>query len=241
MLKKILRKIQNYDIIQKEKEGGIQKYMLQINPKIKELLEWLYCIVIAIVLALAVRYYIGTPTIVKQPSMYPTLKQDQRLILNRWARTTHADFERGDIVTFESPSTVFISAYEADLSNPVARYDNEPQGLWEKFVYYVLEIGKTSYIKRVIGLPGEHIKIENNKVYINGELLEEPYLESNVLTTALDGVYTDLVVPEGTLFLMGDNRSKSTDSRRFGCVPISKIESKVWIRFWPLNLFGEVD
>ena len=215
--------------------------MSTINPKVKEAMEWLYCIIIAIVLALAVRYYIGTPTIVMQPSMYPTLKQNQRLILNRWARTTHDDFERGDIVTFEAPSTSFVSAYEANLEYPVAKYENEPQGWWGKFTYYVLETGKTSYIKRVIGLPGEHIKIENNHVYINGELLEEPYLEENVLTASLDGVYTDLVVPEGTLFLMGDNRSQSTDSRRFGCIPISKIESKVWIRFWPLSLFGKVD
>ena len=112
--------------------------------------------------------------------------------------------------------------------------------MWEKFSYYVLEAGKDSYIKRVIGLPGEHVKIENNKVYINGKELEEDYLSEDVLTTKY-GVYYDLVVPESTLFVMGDNRPQSTDSRSFGCVPIEKIESKVWIRFWPLNLFGEVE
>ena len=58
---------------------------LRMNPKLKETLEWIYCILIALILALLVRYYIATPTIVKQPSMYPTLKQDQRLILNRLA------------------------------------------------------------------------------------------------------------------------------------------------------------
>ena len=76
---------------------------LRMNPKLKETLEWIYCILIAIILALLVRYYIATPTIVKQPSMYPTLKQDQRLILNRLARTTHEELKRGDIVTFEAP------------------------------------------------------------------------------------------------------------------------------------------
>lgn len=215
--------------------------MIQIDPRLKELLEWLYCIIVAVILALAVRYFIGTPTIVKQPSMYPTLKQDQRLILNRWARTTHEKFKRGDIVTFEAPSTSFISSNDVDLSYPVAKYENEPEGLWDKFTYYVLESGKTSYIKRVIGLPGEHVKIFNNKVYINGELLKETYLEKGVLTTSLDGAFVDIVVPKGTLFLMGDNREKSTDSRRFGCIPISKIESKVWLRFWPLDVFGKVE
>lgn len=218
----------------------VERHMRYINPKVRELLEWLCCIVIAVILALVVRYYIGTPTIVKQPSMYPTLKQDQRLLLNRLARTFHEPFQRGDIVTFEAPSTSFVSSYDADSEHPIAKYENEPQGLWEKFSYYVLEAGKTSYIKRVIGLPGEHVKIENNRVYINGQLLQETYLEKQVLTTSLDGAYTDIVVPEGTLFLMGDNREKSTDSRRFGCVPISKIESKVWIRFWPLDVFGDV-
>ena len=52
--------------------------------------------------------------------------------------------------------------------------------------------------------------------------------------------YTDLVVPENCVFVMGDNREHSTDSRAFGCIPLEKIEGKVWIRFWPFNLFGHV-
>ena len=212
-----------------------------MNPKVKNILEWGYCIIIAIVLALLVRNFVGTPTIVKQPSMYPTLKQDERLLLNRWAMTTNQELQRGDIVTFESPSKTFVPIQEANMAYPVARYENEPEGFFTRFGYYVLEINKTSFIKRVIGLPGEHVKIANNCVYINGKLLDEPYLENGVVTTSLDGVYTNIVVPEGTVFLLGDNRVKSTDSRRFGCIPISKIESKVWIRFWPFNVFGHVD
>ncbi len=129
--------------------------------KIKEILEWVYCIVIAIVLALLVRYFIGTPTIVQQPSMYPTLKQGQRLILNRTIRTTKSMPNRGDIVTFEAPSKSYVSAIEANLDNPVAIYDYNITNIFSKFRYYVLEIGKTSYIKRVIGLPGERVQIEN--------------------------------------------------------------------------------
>ena len=207
----------------------------------KEILEWVYCILIAVVLAVIVRHFFGTPTVVKQPSMYPTLKQNQRLILNRWYRTIKQTPERGEIITFEAPSTIFIAEKDADFKNPVAKYENEPEGIFSRFVYNVLEIGKTSYIKRVIALPGEHVKIENGKVYINGQELEESYLQDEVITTDLDGAFTDLIVPEGTVFVMGDNRSKSTDSRRFGCVPYEKIESKVLIRFWPLNVFGKVD
>lgn len=209
--------------------------------KLKEVLEWVYCVIIAVVLALLVRYFIGTPTVVQQPSMYPTLKQGQRLILNRTIRTAKKMPQRGDIVTFEAPSKAYVSSAEADLTNPVAIYDYKINNIFSKFRYYVLEIGKTSYIKRVIGLPGEHVKIQDGKVYINNLQLEEPYLQDNVITTSLDGCYTDITVPDNCLFVMGDNRTQSTDSRRFGCIPFEKIESKVWIRFWPFDLFGNVD
>lgn len=207
----------------------------------KEILEWVYCIIIAIVLALLVRYFIGTPTIVQQPSMYPTLKPGQRLILNRTVRTFKHTPERGDIVTFEAPSKGYVSSIEANLKNPVATYDYHINNIFAQIRYYILEIGKTSYIKRVIGLPGEHLKIENGKVYINGTELEEPYLQDTVKTESLEGVFTDIIVPQDCVFVMGDNREQSTDSRRFGCIPIEKIESRVWIRFWPFDLFGKVE
>ena len=206
--------------------------------KIKEILEWVYCIVIAVTLALIVRYFVGTPTIVQQSSMYPTLKEGQRLILNRTIRISHTMPKRGDIVTFEAPSTRYLSAAQVD--KPIAEYNYNINNIFSKFRYYVLELGKNSYIKRVIGLPGEHVKIENGKVYINGEELKEDYLQSTVKTEAT-GAFSDLIVPEGCIFVMGDNRSGSDDSRKFGCVPIEKLEGIVWIRFWPFNLFGKVD
>ena len=208
--------------------------------KIKDILEWILCIVIALVIAILFRYYIGTPTIVKHPSMYPTLKEDQRLWLNRWARTTKKLPEKGDIITFEAPSTTTLSLSEKE-ENVIARYENEPKSIWGKFSYYVLEMHKMSYIKRVIGLPGDHIIIQDGKVYVNNVQIEESYLQSGVVTDNGNGYCTDLVVPENTVFVMGDNRNHSTDSRSFGCIPLERIESKVWIRIWPLNLFGKID
>lgn len=211
-----------------------------MSDKVKNILEWIYCIVIAIVLALLFRYYIGTPTIVQQVSMNPTLVEGQRLWLNRWARTTKQMPERGDIITFEAPSKKRFSESELDQSNPVAVYDYEPNGILGKFSYYVLEINKDSYIKRVIGLPGDHVQIKDGKVYINGEILEEDYLQSGIVTDVTVG-FDDFVVPENYVFAMGDNRNHSTDCREFGCIPLEKIESKVWIRIWPLNLWGKVE
>lgn len=212
-----------------------------MNEKVKDILEWIFCIVIAVILALLFRYYIGTPTIVKQVSMYPTLIQDQRLWLNRWGRTTKKMPERGDIITFEAPSKKTYTYSEIDETSLVAKYENEPTGLWNKFTYYVLELGKDSYIKRVIALPGEHVEIKDGAVYINGEKLQENYLQDGIVTDVVGAGFSDFIVPENCVFAMGDNRSHSTDCRAFGCIPLEKIESKVWIRIWPLNLWGKVD
>lgn len=210
------------------------------KAKLKDIFEWIYCIIIAVVLALLVRYYIGTPTIVKQSSMYPTFKQNERLILNRLYRTCKTVPQRGDIITFEAPSVSYFNGEKAELEYPVAIYNNEPQGLFSKFMYNVVELNKISYIKRVIALPGEHVQIKDGKVYINGEELKEEYLADDVVTDSAEGQFVDLTVPEGTVFVMGDNRSHSADSRRFGCIPYEKIEGKVVLRFWPLSAFGKI-
>lgn len=215
-----------------------------ISDKAKNILEWIFCIIIAFILAVLIKYFIGTPTIVSQVSMNPTLVENQRLILNRLSRTMKEMPQRGDIITFEAPT---IKGYhyddEINKNQPVAKYENEPTSWWNKFTYYVLEIGKESYIKRVIALPGEHVNIENGKVYINGEELQENYLRPGVQTAnSVSGgaSFNDFIVPNDCVFAMGDNRPQSTDCREFGCIPLEKIESKVWIRFWPLNLWGKV-
>lgn len=221
-------------------ENSEKKEKRPVN-KLKETIEWIICIIIAIILALLFRFYVGVPTVVKNVSMNPTLIEGQRLILNRWVRTTSKMPERGDIVTIEEPDQdkLYIQEEDANFANPIAIY-NSPDGGIDGFIYNVLEIGKTSFIKRVIGLPGDHIEIKDGKVYINDTELDEPYLKENVKTEAVQGVFTNIVVPQGTVFVMGDNRGNSTDSRHFGCIPIEKIESKVLVRFWPLNLMGKV-
>ena len=211
-----------------------------MNDKVKNILEWIYCIIIAVVIAILIKYFVGTPTIVKQTSMWPTLEQNDRLILNRLPRTFGKMPERGDIITFEAPSNNATGLTAEEIDNPIAKYDNEPTTWWGKFTYHVLEIGKESYIKRVIALPGEHVEIKDGKVYINGEELDEPYLTDDVITEPT-GVLNDFIVPENTVFAMGDNREGSKDCRAFGCIPFERIESKVVIRFWPLNKFGKVE
>lgn len=213
---------------------------MEEKSKGKEILEWIYCILIALVIVMLIKTFIGVPTVVKQSSMYPTLMQNERLWLSKWGATFDKMPKRGDIITFEAPTQRYTDANHINYDNPVAEYSYNPTNVITKFVYYTLEIGKTSYIKRVIGLPGDHVQIKDGCVYINEQKLEENYLQDYVVTTDLDGLYTDIYVPENTVYVLGDNRAESTDSRRFGCIPVEKIESKAVLRFWPLNKLGGI-
>ncbi len=204
----------------------------------KEILEWMFCIVIALVLAIIFKHFIGTPTTVKHSSMYPTLQENEKLVLNRTFKITKKYPNRGDIITFEAPSKASYSKFEASQSNPVAIYNSPKKNIFQSFWYYGLEVTKTSFIKRVIGLPGEHVKIENGKIYINGSELKEDYLADDVITVS--EVFYDFTVPDGYIFAIGDNRSKSTDCRVFGCVPYEKIEGIVLLRFFPFDVFGKI-
>ena len=199
----------------------------------KEILEWVYAIAIAVIVALLIRYFLFTPTMVKQTSMYPTLKENERLFLSRIIRVVGNTPERGDIITFEAP----ISQGKSN-AEPTAIYNKDVTPVTE-FLRDFFEIGKVCYIKRVIGLPGDEILIQDGKVYINGEEYIEPYIQEGVETYASN--FYSLTVPEGTIFVMGDNRTGSKDSREFGCVPVDRVEGKVKFRMWPLNEFGKIE
>ncbi len=203
------------------------------NKVIREILDWVICIIIAYVLYLIINYFLGTVSGVKQSSMYPTAKNGDKLIISRRV-INPKEIKRGQIVTLEAP----IFEVGLELKDNIALYP-EYDGFTE-FAYHVMGIGKKSYVKRIIALEGEHLFIsEDGKVYIDDELLEEEYISEDVKTIR-SGEFYDLVVPEGTVFVMGDNREESADSRLFGAVPIEKIEGNVLCRIWPLNKIGKL-
>ncbi len=206
----------------------------------RECMEWIVCIVVAFLLAVFIKYFIFTPTQVKMNSMYPTIFSDERVFVNRLARTFHLEYKRGDIITFEAPNNGDL------LNNEKGDYKAsyvERTG-WKFFINDVVEFGseKISYIKRVIGVAGDKIKIEDGHVYVNDELLDESsYLPDGTITTSTrNGLPSEFVVPEGYIFAMGDNRQGSKDCRAFGCIPVSKVEGRVLFRIWPLNKFGKI-
>lgn len=224
------------------KEPKIKDYTVAPKKKIdwkhvgKETLEWVVCIVVAYIIYLIINFFFGTISGVKQVSMFPTAKEGDKLLIQRTTIFKHK-IQRGDIITFEAP--IDKGYYEElDPTDVVAEYHN--YNIFQNFLYKFVGIGKVSYIKRVIGVEGDHIVIDDEgNVYLNDEKLDEVYLHEN--NTPKIGVYSDIVVPDGYIYVMGDNRKESKDSRFFGCVPIEHVDGYVLCRIWPFSRFGSLD
>lgn len=205
------------------------------NKKVKNIMEWIICILIALLIVALIKTFVGFPTVVSGASMDSTLKDKQRLWVSKIGIEVNKYPERGDIITFEAPSTTYVTKAMYNPNNPVAIYKDKKEGVITKIISSISLFNSTSFIKRVIGLPGDHVEIKNKKVYLNGEVLREDYLDAGTITEDADGCFLDVVVPDGYVYVLGDNREVSGDSRRFGCIPIDKIEGKAVFRFWPLN------
>jgi signal peptidase I len=91
------------------------------------------------------------------------------------------------------------------------------------------------YIKRVIGLPGDHVRIQDGQVYVNDQSIEEPYISTP------PAYQSDWVVPEDSLFVLGDNRNNSSDSHTWGPVPMDNVIGKAFFVYWPPDRWGLVD
>lgn len=219
--------LNNKESISKEKITGKKVFY--------EIVEWIICFLIAYVLYLIINYFFGTISCIKQTSMYPTAVEGERVTIQR-SKVFKKDLNYGDIVIFESPLNIDTES-SSNIEDVTAKFVNKT-GL-EAFTYYFMGIGKVEYIKRVIGLPGDHIEVTaEGTVYRNNQKLDEEYLTNKY--TSLGGAYFDVTVPKDCVYVMGDNRLYSMDSRYFGCIPIEKITGYVGIRIWPLNKIGKI-
>lgn len=181
------------------------------------LLKILTDILIALGILMIIQSQIITLTRVYQWSMYETLSEGDLLITEKISYRFREP-KRGDIVIlltqkeegfWGTRTGILIDDYMRNFTNKEAR---------------------TRYVKRVIGLPGDVITMKDGLVYINDEKLEEDY---TVGDTRSHSLLESVVVPEGCVFVLGDNRESSLDSRYFGAIPIEHVESKVFIKVWP--------
>lgn len=186
------------------------------------ILEFLIILIVAFTLVFGfVRPFVVEAFWIPSESMVPTLEVDDRVLANKFIyRFTEP--ERGDIVVFQSveggPLPAGKSLIERVLDPFLNNGTEEPD--------------REELIKRVIGLPGDRVSVQNGKVYVNNKLQKEPYVNKDLPDQSFA---PPVDVPKGHVFVMGDNRANSSDSRVFGPVPKENIEGEAFILFWPLN------
>ena len=177
------------------------------RPALGCLLEIVETLVLTLLIFWVIQSFVAQPYRVEQQSMETTLEPDQYVLVDKLTPRWDT-YKRGDIVVFTPPPD------------------------WQS------GSAVTPYIKRVIGVGGDNIEIHDGNVFVNDIKLVEPYVfqedgkpqqTEDVLQTA------HWAVPEGELFLMGDHRGSSADSREFGTVAVDKVIGRAWLRYWPLN------
>lgn len=155
--------------------------------------------IIIVIVVVTIRSFIITPIKVDGSSMYPTLNNNEILLLEKYDK----NYQRFDIVVFKS--------------------------------------GKNKLIKRVIGLPGETVEYKDNKLYIDGKYYEEPFLKNKQKT--YDFKLKDIdykTIPQDCYFVLGDNRTNSTDSRILGPINKKYIQGKANFALFPFSKFGKI-
>lgn len=181
-------------------ETTTKKPKKTIKEVIISVIQNILIIGLAIAFGIFLRLNVMSIASVKGTSMYPTLKENEKLILNRLVK----DYNYGDIVVLH-PN---------------------------------FEEKEKLYIKRVIGLEGDTITIKDGKVFRNGKELKETYLQMKVDTEPMIPEETEWKVGKDEMFVLGDNRENSSDSRVFGVVKLDDIKGKANLRIFPIDKFG---
>lgn len=186
----------------------------------RSVVEWIAVIGGALVVALVIKTFLIQAFYIPSGSMEPTLDIGDRVLVNKLSYRLH-DVNRGDLVVFEA------NEGNGDCGQPVS-----------EAAANAAESGIKDLIKRVIALPGETIDLRDNQVVIDGRVLEEPYLAEDVATAPTGSIEFPFEVPEGCVFVMGDNRGDSRDSRIFGPIDEDQIVGRAFVRVWPLSQIG---
>ncbi|HEX5590133.1 MAG TPA: signal peptidase I [Candidatus Limnocylindrales bacterium] len=183
------------------------------RPAVGCLFEVLETLVLTVLIFFGIQTFVAQPFKVQQGSMENTLLEEQYVLVDKLSPRWDA-YSTGDIIVFEPPES------------------------WSQ--------GSTvPFIKRVIGVGGDVIELRDGLVHVNGVELDEDYIfrdeNGPQQTLPAAGGATRWVVPDGELFVMGDHRQDSADSRNFGPIQISHVVGRAWLRYWPFDKFTIID
>jgi signal peptidase I len=192
-------------------------------------------ILMALILAIVIKTFVVQAFYIPSPSMVPTLRKDDRVLVTR-IPYYFGEPTLGDVVVFEDP----------DPSTPPPDRGVFGGALhWVSQKLGVEQPDNEDFIKRVIGTPGDVVTVKKGQLYVNGRAIDEPYVQG---TTEWPTGLGKITVPEGMLFVMGDNRENSMDSRfglgvrdeeqGVGFVPIDKVIGKAFVIVWPPDHWG---
>ncbi len=179
-------------------------------------------VVLAAMIAVGLRTFVAQAFSIPSASMFPQLEVGDRVVVSKLAYDLH-DPNRGDIVVFDCPPAIGCTDRDGQASL---------LGRWLQWVLESVGLRQPSteeYIKRVVALPGETVEGRDGEIYVNGQRLVEPYLTPPVATSNFEARTLD----EGELWVMGDNRANSSDSRIFGPIDTDTVVGRATLRVWP--------
>jgi signal peptidase I len=196
------------------------------------LLEFVLIVVVALGLALGIQAFLVKPFRIPSGSMEPTLAIGQRVLVSR-VNYHFADPDRGDIVVFKPPKG-------ADQDGGICGVPNfSPQQRGEPCPAPTKAQSNQNFIKRIVAVPGDRIRIQAGRVVINGKLQKEPFLPRNFVGACeVCSLPKEITIPPDHFFMMGDNREHSADSRYWGPVPRDQLIGQAFFTYWPPKRIG---
>jgi signal peptidase I len=186
--------------------------------------EIIIIVAVALGLALLIQAFLVKPFRIPSKSMVPTLEVGQRVLVDR-VSPRFGDPNRGDILVFMPPKGADSNRCGVDKAPDQPCPEPTPGE------------GKQAYIKRVVGLPGDRLKVEAGRVYINGELQDEPFINPSP-NCPICNEPKEITIPPEHFFMMGDNRGASADSREWGPIPKEAIIGRAFFTYWPPDRIG---
>ena len=211
--------------IQTSQETERERRRRRRSKKGGGVVEFLVILLVSFALVFGfVRPFVVEAFFIPSESMVPTLRVGDRVLVNKFIyRFTEP--ERGDIVVFQSVEGGKLPPEENLIERIIGLFRNDGTE----------EPPREDLIKRVVGVPGDEISVRRGKLFVNGEPRRQPYVNKKFPDKSF---FAPTTVPKGHVFVMGDNRANSRDSRFFGPVPERNIEGEAFLRFWPPDRIG---